>query len=97
MADICKVGDTVYRLFKNGIMETKVIRIDHYPHAVYKLENCNDSYFERAFGKTLFLTIDDANRAIQTKENIAKKREMLKEYETELNEKLGLENHRIIK
>lgn len=39
MADICNVGDTVYRLSKNGIMETKIAKIDHYPHAVYRLEN----------------------------------------------------------
>lgn len=97
MADMCKVGDTVYRLSKNGIMETKVVRIDHYPHAVYKLEGWMDSYFDRAFGRTLFLTMEDANNAIRARENIAKKREMLKQYETELNEKFGLENHRIIK
>lgn len=97
MADMCNVGDTVYRLSKNGIMETTVIAIDHYPHAVYKLAGWADSYFDRAFGRTIFLTMEDANKAVQTKENIAKKREMLKEYETELNEKLGLENHRIIK
>lgn len=97
MADMCKVGDTVYRLSKNGITETKVVRIDHYPHAVYKLEGWMDSYFDRAFGRTLFFTMEDANNAIRTRENIAKKREMLKQYETELNEKFGLENHRIIK
>lgn len=97
MADMCKVGDTVYRLSKNGITEAKVVRIDHYPHAVYKLEGWMDSYFDRAFGRTLFFTMEDANNAIRTRENIAKKREMLKRYETELNEKFGLENHKIVK
>lgn len=97
MADVCKVGDTVYRLFKTGIMETKVIGIEHYPHAIYKLEGCADSYFESAFGKTLFLTMEEANKAIIAKENVAKKRKMLKEYETELNEKFGLGDHRIVK
>ena len=97
MEDICKVGDTVYRLSKNGIMETKVIGIEHYPHAVYKLEGWPDSYFNRAFGKTLFLTMEDAMNAVQAKDNIAKKREMLREYEAELNKKFGLENHRIVK
>lgn len=97
MADVCKVGDTVYRLFKTGIMETKVIGIEHYPHAVYKLEGCTDSYFERAFGKTLFLTMEEANKAMITKENVAKKRKILKEYETELNEIFGLGDHKIVK
>ena len=97
MADICNVGDTVYRLSKNGIMETKIAKIDHYPHAVYRLENWPESYFERAFGKTLFLTLEDANKAIQNKISVAEKRKLLKEYERELNEKFGLEGHFIIK
>ena len=97
MADICNIGDTVYRLSKNGIMETKVVKIDHYPHAVYRLEGCYESYFERAFGKTIFLTLEDANKAIQNKISVAEKRKLLKEYERELNEKFGLEGHFIIK
>lgn len=97
MVDMCKVGDTVYKLTKNGIIETKVIRIDHYPHAVYKLEACHDSYFERAFGKTLFLTMEDANKAVLRKNNIQEKRELLKEYERELNMKFDLGDHFIMK
>lgn len=95
--ELCKVGDKVYRLSKHGISETTVIGIEHYPHTVYKLDGHNDSYFNRAFGRTLFKTYEDANDAIRIKTNIAKKREMLKDYETTLNEKLGLGNHRIIK
>ena len=53
--------------------------------------------FERAFGKTIFLTLEDANKAIQNKISIAEKRKLLKEYERELNEKFGLEGHFIIK
>ena len=97
MADICNVGDTVYRLSKNGIIETKITTRDPYPPAVYRLENWPESYFERAFGKTLFLTSEDANKAVQDKVNIAEKRKLLKEYETELNKRFGLTDHRIIK
>lgn len=97
MSDMCKVGDTVYRLSKNGIMGTKVIAIDHYPHAVYRLEGWPESYFDRAFGKTLFLTMEEANSAIRTKANIAKKRELLKEYERKLNAELNIGNHFIVK
>ena len=97
MADICNVGDTVYRLSKNGIVETKIAKIDHYPHAVYRLEGCYESYFDRAFGKTIFLTLEDANKAMQNKISVAEKRKLLKEYERELNEKFGLEGHFIIK
>lgn len=97
MADMCNVGDTVYRLSKNGIMETKVIAIEHYPHAVYKLEGWPESYFDRAFGKTLFLTMEEANKAVSTKANIVKKRMLLKEYEAELNERFNLGDHKIVK
>lgn len=97
MADMCKVGDTVYRLSKNGITEAKVIEIEHYPHAVYKLSGFADSYFDRAFGKTLFLTMEDANNAVRARANIAEKRKLLKNYETELNERFGLGDHRIVK
>ena len=97
MADTCNVGDTVYRLSKNGIVETKIAKIDHYPHAVYRLEGLSESYFERAFGKTIFLTLEDANKAVQDKINIAEKRKLLKEYEAELNKRFGLTGHRIIK
>lgn len=97
MGDRCNVGDTVYRLSKNGIMETKVIAIDHYPHAVYRLEGWPESYFDRAFGKTLFLTMEDANNAIRIKINIAKKRELLKEYERKLNVELNIGDHFIVK
>ena len=97
MADICDVGDTVYRLSKNGIVETKIAKIDHYPHAVYRLEGCPESCFERAFGKTIFLTLEEANKAVQDKNNIAEKRRLLKEYERELNEKLNIKDHYIIK
>lgn len=97
MRDKCKVGDTVYRLTKNGIMETKVLKIKHYPHAVYELENCPEHYFDRAFGKTLFLIMEEADNAIQIKENIVKKRELLKEYERKLNAELNIGEHYIIK
>ena len=97
MSDMCKVGDTVYRLSKNGITETKVIEIEHYPHAVYKLEGWHDSYFDRAFGKTLFLTMEEANNAVCRKADIAKKRKMLKEYEAKLNEEFGISDHFIVK
>ena len=65
MADTCNVGDTVYRLSKNGIVETKIAKIDHYPHAVYRLEGCYESYFDRAFGKTIFLTREKAEEALE--------------------------------
>lgn len=97
MADMCNVGDTVYRLSKNGIMETKVIAIEHYPHAVYKLEGWPESYFDRAFGKTLFLTMTAANNAVSRKANIQTKRTLLKEYEAELNERFNLGDHKIVK
>lgn len=95
--ELCKEGDTLYRLSKNGIAEVTVLKIEHYPHSVYKLSGGRDSCFNRAFGKTIFKTYEEANRARHIKSDIIKKREMLKEYETKLNEQLGLGDHRIIK
>ena len=86
----------MYRLSKNGIMETKIVKIDHYPHAVYRLDGWPESYFERAFGKTLFLTLEDANKAVQDKVNIAEKGKVLKEAETEPNKRLELGYDEII-
>lgn len=95
--ELCKVGDKLYRLSKNGITEVTVLEIEHYPHCVYKLSGCYDSCFNRAFGKTIFKTYEEANEAVRAKEKIIKKRELLKQYETELNEKFGLKDHRIVK
>lgn len=95
--ELCKKGDKLYRLSKNGITEVTVIEIEHYPHCVYKLSGCSDSYFNRAFGKTLFKTYAEANDMIGLRTNILEKRRLLKAYEEKLNKKFGIKDHYIIK
>lgn len=41
--------------------------------------------------------MEDANNAIRIKTNIAKKRELLKEYERKLNAELNIGDHFIVK
>lgn len=94
---LCNVGDKLYRLRKNGITEVIVEKIDHYPHCVYRVSGDGESFFNRAFGRTLFKTFEEANLMIQKRNNIGRKRELLKEYERKLNEELNIKDHYIIK
>lgn len=95
--DLCKVGDVVYRLTKTGIEAVTIVRIEHYPHAVYYGENKHQSYFNRAFGKSIFKTKKEAEDETYRRERIVEKRQRLKEYEELLNEELDLEGHVIVK
>ena len=45
----------------------------------------------------LFKTKEEAEKEIQRRQNIVKKRQLLKEYERNLNKELGLEDHYIVK
>lgn len=95
--DLCEVGDVVYRLAKNGVEAVKIVRIEHYPHAVYYGENKHQSYFDRAFGKSIFKTREEAEAEITRREKIAGKKVLLQSYERTLNEELGLGDHYIVK
>lgn len=95
--DLCEVGDVVYRLAKTGIEPITIVRIEHYPHAVYYGENKHQSYFNRAFGKSIFKTKEEAEAEITRREKIAGKKLLLQSYERTLNEELNLGNHFIVK
>lgn len=95
--DLCSIGDIVYRITKNGVEAIKIVRIEHYPHAVYYGENKHQSYFNRAFGKSIFKTKEEAEDELYRRERIKEKHQRLKEYEELLNEKLNLEGHFIVK
>ena len=47
--------------------------------------------------KSCFKTKEEAEKEIQRRQNIVKKRQLLKEYERNLNKELGLEDHYIVK
>lgn len=95
--ELCKVGDVVYRLTKSGIEAITITKIEHYPHTVYRGENKHQSYFNRAFGKSLFQTKEEAEAESQRREKIAGKKVLLQSYERTLNEELGLGDHYIVK
>ena len=95
--DLCKVGDTIYRLTKTGIEPIIITEINHYPHSVYRGTTKYQSYFNRSFGKSIFKTKEEAEEALWKRERIVEKRQKLKEYEALLNEKLNLEGHFIVK
>lgn len=65
-------------------------------HWVYR-DNRSHSYFNRNISSSCFRTKEEAEKEIQRRNNIREKRNMLKQYERELNEKLGLTNHFVIK
>ena len=95
--DICDIGDVLFKIKKDGtIYPIKIIEIEHYPHAVYR-DNFGNSYFNRSLFKNCFKTEEDAEKELQKRELITQKRQLLKEYERECNEKLGLKDHYIIK
>lgn len=95
--DLCEVGDVVYRLAKTGIESITIVRIEHYPHAVYYGENKHQSYFNRSFGKSIFKTKEEAEAEIIKREKVATKKLLLQNYERTLNEELNLESHFIVK
>lgn len=89
-------GDTLYRVGRDGIDKVTIIRVDHYPHCVYK-DDHGHSYFNHNISKSCFKTEEEAKKEVQRRENIVKKRKMLKEYEIKLNAELGITNHFIVK
>lgn len=96
--DLCSIGDTFYKIKQNTneIYKIRIVQIDHYPHSVYR-DDRGYSYFNRTLQKTCFKTEEDAYKEILKRQNIKEKRELLKEYERELNMRFNLEDHYIIK
>lgn len=94
--ELFNVGDVLFRVGRDGIDEVTIIEINHYPHSVYK-DDHGHSYFNHSIRKSCFKTLEEAKKEQQKRENIAKKRKMLKEYEIQLNYEFGIENHFIIK
>lgn len=92
---LCEVGDTIYKISKNQIVEIKITNIDCFDEYIYY--NGKNSFFNREIGKFYFKTKEEAEKELKRKEKISEKRRLLKEYEKILNKKLNLENHIIFK
>lgn len=98
--------DIVYKvtkIFKSDkyFIETVKITLSEFTGGTfghwYYRDNRGHSIFNRNVGKTYFKTKEKAEQEIQRKINVTKKRELLKEYERKLNEKLDLKDNYIIK
>lgn len=94
----CEEGDIYYRIIKDKMMQIKIIKITHHKlgHYSYK-DNLNGTHFGNNFGRSLFKTAKECEDELYRRQCVKEKRQMLKEYETELNKKFDLKDHRIIK
>ena len=73
----CNVGDTVYLIKNHNIYERKVTRIIFDPRTIIQLMAkdyvCYASHIGRNdFGKTVFLTREEAEKALKERENNGK-------------------------
>ena len=95
---VCEVGDVFYRVIKGEITRVTITRAEKMQlgHYVYK-DSGGRTIFNRNFGEYIFKTKEDAEKHLKRKEMIAKKKEMLKEYEDKLNQQLGITRHYFIK
>ena len=94
---MCDIGDKFYRVGKYGIEVITITDvIDYSTHYVYKDEK-HHSYFNHSLLKSCFKTYEEAQEEILRRDNIIKKRKLLKEYEKELNDLLDIEGHYIVK
>ena len=104
---LCKKGDKLYRVTKINksddlYVEPIVITLAEFTGSTssghwYYRDNKSRFYFNRNIGKSCFKTQEEAEREIQKRKDIIKKRELLKEYERKLNKELNIEDHYIIK
>lgn len=92
-----KIGDTVHRIHKDEIVTCKIKNaVDYGTHWVYSTTN-GDVFLTKNINKTYFGDYADAEREVNRRTLIAKKRVLLKAQEAELNTKLGLTDHCFIK
>lgn len=92
-----KVGEVLYKVHKSNITPITIKKIKTYPtHFVYVADN-NVHYLSRTLIRSCFKTEEEAQKEFLKNKQIREKRELLKEYEKELNARYGLEDHRIIK
>lgn len=63
----CKVGDDVYRIGDNGkiYVDWQVAYIQVYEDEILYIDDSNNYFYEDDIGKTVFLTREEAVRALQ--------------------------------
>ena len=103
---LCQTGDQLYRVtkvFKSDDFYVEPIKItlaefvgNAFGHWYYR-DHKGRSYFNRNIRSSCFKTQEEAEKEIQRRKNIIKKRELLKNYEQILNKELDIGEHCIIK
>lgn len=92
-----EVGEVLYKVHRSNITPITIKKINAYPnHFVYVADN-NVHYLSRTLIRSCFKTEEEAQKELLKNTLIKEKRELLKEYEKELNTKYGLEGHQIVK
>ena len=96
--EYCKVGDVFYRIKNGEVIPVEIVSITYHDlgHYTYK-DNLKHGFYTRNFGTSVFKTREEAERKIYEKKLIVKKRELMRNYEEELNKRFNLKNHIIIK
>lgn len=104
MCNYVKNGTRLFKIYKPKLLnETHIIdayvinvRYGTYVHKYYYDLDVGGSIRNKNFGESVFFTKEDALAKLDETNRISIKRQKLIEYETKLNEELGLSN-RIIK
>jgi hypothetical protein len=90
-------GDELFRITKDGIDKVTITSINVFPtHCSYS-DDHGHSFFNRNIYKNYFFKKEDAEKELENRAKISKKRRMLKDYEIKLNKELGITNHFILK
>lgn len=94
----CQIGDKFYRIIKDRIVPIQIMRVTHHELGHYTYEDdLNCTHTGRAFDSSLFRTKEECEEELRRRQNVKEKRRLMKEYERELNEKLNIKDHYIIK
>lgn len=102
---LCEVGDQLYRVskiyksdkyFAEPITIVEATQVSVSGHWYYH-DNEGRSYFNRNIRTSCYKTQEEAEVEILRRQNLTKKRKLLKDYERKLNEELKLGDHYIVK
>ena len=94
----CQTGDKFYRIIKDKIVPVQIMRVTHHELGHYTYEDdLKGIHTGSAFGGSLFKTQEECEEELRRRQNVREKRRLMKEHESELNEKLNIKDHYIIK
>lgn len=101
---LCEENDILYKINRNklqGPIEIIVKSVEHMDlgHYIYKytIDNNSYSFFNKAIGRTLFKTEEEAIKELEKLKKCSIKRRLMKKYEKKLNKELDIDNHIIVR